>query len=206
LGTPVVVALPLANPIDSPIELSVIAEPFCKALLLFRSTGLETIGVSVLVLARAAWTAAAISGCREEIILLISSCWLTVELGSAFVEDLGASLSKEETVLPELGSAFDEDSEASRSEEGTVLTDEPDCVVVDDTLEPVGTESDFTGTIEPNDDNDGPDVEIDLEPVRRDFDLSESDFAETIEFKYVDDVPDVKEIKGFGLITINPSC
>ena len=110
---------------------------------------------------------------------MISSCWLTVELGSAFDEDLGASRSKEEIVLPELDSAFDEDLEASGTEEGNVLSDpdEPDCVL----------------------------VEVNLEPVRRDFDLSESDFAETIESKD-DDGPDVKEILGFGLITINPSC
>ena len=182
LGIPVVVTLTLVNPVESPIAFSVIAEAFCRVLLVFKSTDLETIGVSVLVLSRAAWTAAVISCCREEIILLISSCWLTVEVGSAFGED----------------------PEATLTEEGTILSDEPDCVVVDVTLEPVGTESDFTEAIEPNDD-DGPDVEVDAEPVRRDFDLSESDFAETIESKD-DDGPDVKEILGFGLITINPSC
>ena len=106
LGIPVVVTLTLVNPVESPIAFSVIAEAFCRGLLLVKTTDLETSGVAVLVLSRAAWTAAVISGCREEIILLISSCWLKVELGSAFYDD----------------------PEASRSEEGTQLSDEPDCV------------------------------------------------------------------------------
>ena len=49
-------------------------------------------------------------------------------------------------------------------------------------------------------------LEDNLEPGRRDFDLSESDFAETIESKYGDDGTDVKEINGFGLIAMNSSC
>ena len=106
--------------------------------------------------------------------------FLLVELGSAFDEDLGASRSKEEIVLPELDSAFDKDLEASGTEEGNVLSDpdEPDCVL----------------------------VEVNLDPVRRDFDLSESDFESTSKSKYDDGSPDVKEIKGFCLIAMNPSC
>ena len=68
---------------------------------------------------------------------MISSCWLTVELGSTFYED----------------------PEASRSEKGTLLSDEPDCVVGEVTLESNGTESDFTETIESPDDDGSTDVE-----------------------------------------------
>ena len=49
-------------------------------------------------------------------------------------------------------------------------------------------------------------MEVTLEPVRRDFDLSESNFAETVESKDDDGGADVKEIKGFCLIAMNPSC
>ena len=49
-------------------------------------------------------------------------------------------------------------------------------------------------------------MEATLEPVRRDFDLSESNFAETVESKDDDGGADIKEIKGFCLIAMNPSC
>ena len=49
-------------------------------------------------------------------------------------------------------------------------------------------------------------MEVTLEPVRRDFDLSESNFAETVESKDDDGGADIKEIKGFCLIAMNPSC